>query len=166
VHLSAAPAIDYESLARSAFIEVAHDFAVNSHRAAPGYLPLDGAGVSLCRVLERARAVSPGRLLHGRELIAQAASRLDGWLRTADALLMPTCPGPACSTDEEPSDNVSAFVAPANIAGLPAVCWPQTMPRAAGLSLQLIGRRADDLRLLGLALCIERALLAAAQGSD
>jgi Asp-tRNA(Asn)/Glu-tRNA(Gln) amidotransferase A subunit family amidase len=52
-------------------------------------------------------------------------------------------------------NHIAAFTAPANAAGLPAVVWTQRL--AAGrLSLQLIGRYGDDLRLLDLASRVQR----------
>jgi Asp-tRNA(Asn)/Glu-tRNA(Gln) amidotransferase A subunit family amidase len=49
-------------------------------------------------------------------------------------------------------------VAPANVAGLPAVAWPQRLGGEHTLSLQLIGRFGDDMRLLGLASRLQTVL--------
>jgi Asp-tRNA(Asn)/Glu-tRNA(Gln) amidotransferase A subunit family amidase len=53
--------------------------------------------------------------------------------------------------------HIAAFTAPANAAGLPAVVWSQRLATGP-LSLQLIGRYGDDLRLLGLASRVQRHL--------
>ena len=53
---------------------------------------------------------------------------------------------------------IAAFTAPANLAGLPALAWPQAVGPQRTVSLQLIGRTGDDLRLLAMADRIDRLL--------
>jgi Asp-tRNA(Asn)/Glu-tRNA(Gln) amidotransferase A subunit family amidase len=168
----AAPQLDWAAMARAAFWEVAHEFAERSagasprHRAsghgasgygAPGYRPLHDIDGELGRVLAKAASRPASKLADGRILIEQSASRLKHCLQEAEAVLTPTCPQSAPSVHEDPVSHIAAFTAPANAAGLPAVAWSQRL--ASGpLSLQLIGRYGDDLRLLGLASRVQRHL--------
>ena len=73
-------------------------------------------------------------------------------------MLTPACPQGAPRIAEDPPNTVAAFVAPANLAGLPAVAWTQRLGPELEVSLQLIGRSGEDLRLLGLASRVQRLL--------
>jgi aspartyl-tRNA(Asn)/glutamyl-tRNA(Gln) amidotransferase subunit A len=160
----AAPPLDWIAMARAAFWEVAHDFAICStgagsdFRAVPGYRSLHDIDGDLGRVLAQAASRPATKLADGRNLIQRSASRLEECLHAADALLTPTCPQAAPSVHEEPVNHIAAFTAPANAAGLPAIAWTQRLASGDTLSLQLIGRYGDDLRLVDLASRLQRQL--------
>ncbi len=145
----AGPRLDWTAIARAAFWEVAHEFA----QCSVG--DIDG---ELGRVLAKAAARPAEKLGEGRTLIQESASRLNRCLHGAEAVLTPTCPQSAPSIDEDPVNHIAAFTAPANAAGLPAVAWTQRLAAGGTLSLQLIGRHGDDLRLIELASCVQRHL--------
>jgi len=168
----AAPRLDWTALAHAAFWEVAHEFAECSADAspgsrapgygapgygAPGYRPLHDIDGELGRVLAKAASRPATKLADGRILIQQSASGLTRCLHEAEAVLTPTCPQSAPPVQENPVSHIAAFTAPANAAGLPAVVWSQRLATGP-LSLQLIGRYGDDLRLLGLASRVQRHL--------
>ncbi len=169
----AAPRLDWTAMARAAFWEVAHEFAACSAGAspgdgapgygapgygAPGYRALHDIDGDLGRVLAKAASRPATKLAEGRLLIQQSASRLQHCLQEAYAVLTPTCPQNAPSVDEDPANHIAAFTAPANAAGLPAVAWSQRLAAGRSLSLQLIGPRGDDLRLLNVASRVQRYL--------
>ncbi len=158
VHLTPMAPVDYAAIARAALWEVAHEFATCSAAGAPGYFAPDEAESELGALLARALSLQPARLQAGRALLRDAGSRLQTSLATADALLTPTCPGAATPADAAAARDVAAFAAPANVAGLPAVCWPQATGACRSLSVQLVGRRGDDRRLLDMAVRIGRLL--------
>jgi len=157
-HGSRVPPIDWSGNARAAFWEVAHEFAQRSADSMPGYRPLDDIEGDLGRLLARATALPATRLASGRALIEESIARLRHSLLEAHAVLTPTCPQSAPRLTEDPAKNVAAFVAPANLAGLPAVAWTQRLEGDASLSLQLIGRSGEDLRLLATAARVKRLL--------
>jgi aspartyl-tRNA(Asn)/glutamyl-tRNA(Gln) amidotransferase subunit A len=146
--------IDWSKAAQAALWEVAHEFAVCSARALPGYRGVDDLDGGLRRLLNRAMALPPERLAAGRKLLSVTAAQLRDCVETA-ALLTPTCPRAAPLIDAEVPKDAANFVAPANVAGLPAVSWPQGLGGAESLSLQLIGRFGDDLRLLDVAAAVQ-----------
>jgi Asp-tRNA(Asn)/Glu-tRNA(Gln) amidotransferase A subunit family amidase len=169
IEICAAPPLDWTALARAAFWEVAHEFAECSagaslgsgtagHRALPGYRSLLDIDGDLGRVLAKAISRPATKLADGRILIQHSASRLQHCLHGAEAVLTPTCPQNAPSVHEDPVNHIAAFTAPANAAGLPAVVWRQRLAAAGAQSLQLIGRHGDDLKLLDLALRVQRHL--------
>jgi aspartyl-tRNA(Asn)/glutamyl-tRNA(Gln) amidotransferase subunit A len=152
------PAFDFMAVSRAALWEVAGTFArrVASDHQLRTLLPQ--LSVELAQVLERALSMSGQRLDAGRGELASAAGLLRGALADADALLTPTCPVDSVGAREPLPKSISAFVAAANIAGLPAVTWPQTLSGHRHISLQLIGRAGEDLRLLEIAQQIRDAL--------
>jgi aspartyl-tRNA(Asn)/glutamyl-tRNA(Gln) amidotransferase subunit A len=152
-----AVAIDWAGTAHAALWEIAHHFATLSSRAARGYPALDDLDAGLRRFLDRAMGRAPDELAAGRRLLSTTGTRLSDCVETA-ALLTPTCPLPAPPADADLPRNIAAFVAPANVAGLPAVAWPQDVRGTTPLSLQLIGRIGDDLRVLGLAAWLQHRL--------
>jgi len=160
--LSDAPRLDWVGTARAALWEVAHEFAVRSAgRAAggsPGYHSCEDIDGDLGRLLARAAILPAARLASGIALLEASRLELMRCLRQSDALLTPTCPQNAPRLDEDPAKHVAAFVAPANVAGLPAVAWTQRLGPEHTVSLQLIGRHGEDLRLVGLALQLQQIL--------
>ncbi len=157
-HVSPAPRIDWSAAARAALWEVASEFAQRSARAMPGYHALDDIDGELGRLLSRAAALPAAQLAAGGALIARSGAELRQSLMEADAVLTPTCPQGAPRVDQEIAKNVAAFVAPVNLAGLPAIAWTQRLGREVSLSLQLIGRPGEDLRLLALASQVQNVL--------
>jgi amidase len=113
-----------------------------------------------------------GRAITNAEAATRAASlekRVLDWFGDADAWIMPTSPvlpprvGAFDHLDGEgvfrEVAHVGAFTAPFNVSGQPAVSLPFTLS-ASGLPIgvQLVGRRGDDRRLLGLASALEEAI--------
>ncbi len=156
--LGTAPTLDWAATARAALWEVAHEFAERSAAQAPGYHALDDIEGELGRLLSRAVRLPPEKLAAGRALLAESAAKLTDCLTQADAILTPTCPENAPRSDTDPAKHVAAFTAPANVAGLPAVVWTERVVTGDSLSLQLIGRRGEDLRLLEIAALLRRRL--------
>ncbi len=154
----AAPQIEWTATARAALWEVAHEFAERSVRALPGYHALHDIDGALGGLLARAASLPAARRANGRTLIERSSARLRHCLLAADAVLTPACPQGAPRIAEDPPNTVAAFVAPANLAGLPAVAWTQRLGPELEVSLQLIGRSGEDLRLLGLASRVQRLL--------
>lgn len=152
-HCSEAPRIDWNATARAALWDVAHEFAQRSAAAMPGYHPLDDIDGELRKLLERAATRPAMRLKQDSALIEVTSAQLRHWLSEVHAVLTPTCPQHAPRQHEDPATHVAAFVAPANLAGLPAVAWTER-----SVSLQLIGRSGEDLRLLTLASRIQQLL--------
>jgi aspartyl-tRNA(Asn)/glutamyl-tRNA(Gln) amidotransferase subunit A len=157
IHACAAPLIDWRATARAALWEVAHEFAERSAGGVPGYHSLEDIDGELRRFLTRAAMLPLHQLSSGRALLLSASVNLRQCLQTADAVLTPTCPHGAPRIDEELPKQIAAFVAPANVAGLPAVAWPQRLADHT-VSLQLIGRFGDDLQLLRLASQLQQIL--------
>ncbi len=158
LHCGAAPLLDWAATARAALWEVAHEFATRSAARVPGYHSLDDIDGELGRLLSRAAKRPPERLATGRALLDDCAATLQHSLKQAHALLTPTCPQGAPRHHDDIPRNIAAFVAPVNVAGLPAVAWTQRLGVGDTLSLQLIGRRGQDLRLLDLASQVQRLL--------
>jgi aspartyl-tRNA(Asn)/glutamyl-tRNA(Gln) amidotransferase subunit A len=152
------PAFDFMAVSRAALWEVASAFtrSIAPHRQLGALLPQ--LGVELTQVLVRAQSMSEERLGAGRRELDSAAAALRVALMDADALLTPTCPVDSVHSRDALPKAISAFVAPANIAGLPAVSWPQTLSGNRHISLQLIGRAGEDLQLLQVAQQIREAL--------
>jgi len=152
------PAFDFIAVSRAALWEVASTFASNlaPDRTLPALLPQ--LGIELAQLLERALSMSEHRLGAGRHELAGAAGLLRAALSNVDALLTPTCPVDSIDAREALPKAISAFVAPANIAGLPAISWPQSLSGNRHTSLQLIGRTGGDLRVLQIAQQIQQAL--------
>jgi aspartyl-tRNA(Asn)/glutamyl-tRNA(Gln) amidotransferase subunit A len=150
---SETPRIEWIATARAALWEVAHEFAQRSAAAMPGYHSLEDIDGELKKLLERAATRPAMRLEQDSALIEVTRAQLRHWLSEVDAVLTPTCPQQAPRQHEDPATHVAAFVAPANLAGLPAVAWTER-----SVSLQLIGRSGEDLRLLTLASRIQQLL--------
>jgi Asp-tRNA(Asn)/Glu-tRNA(Gln) amidotransferase A subunit family amidase len=158
VEICEGPKIGWTAMARAAFWEVAHEFAARSAGRMPGYHALQDIEGELARVLAKAVSRPETMLADGRVLIQQSASRLQYCLQEAEAVLTPTCAQSAPFVHEDPVNHIAAFTAPANAAGLPAVAWSQRLTTGRTMSLQLIGRYGDDLKLLQLAARVQRRL--------
>jgi Asp-tRNA(Asn)/Glu-tRNA(Gln) amidotransferase A subunit family amidase len=161
-----APPLDWAGTSHAALWEVAHEFAARSAAQAPGYHALDDIDGALGALLARAADLTAEQLAEGRALLTESASKLTECLERADAILTPTCPENAPRSDEDPAKHVAAFTAPANLAGLPAIAWSERLASGDTVSLQLIGRRGEDLRLLGLAAQLSRHLGDASPPAD
>ncbi|MCY6379359.1 amidase [Hoeflea prorocentri] len=116
----------------------------------------------LCEGVEVGRAVTPFELENARDKRAALVSRIDAALETVDALAMPTLPieppergSTAAVIGAEVFDLLSALIhytATFDQTGNPALAcpWGQLSCGMPG-SIQLVGRRDEDLRLLRLA---------------
>jgi aspartyl-tRNA(Asn)/glutamyl-tRNA(Gln) amidotransferase subunit A len=156
VSLRECPRFDYMAVARAALWEVASRFAFNSDLGTDSGASL---GDELRQVLRRAREMPDGKLRDGRTLLAAAAALMRTLLADADGILTPTCPVDAIDLREPLPKSISAYVAPANVAGLPAVSWPQPLDSQRTLNLQIIGRAGRDADLLNHAARVRRVAM-------
>lgn len=149
------PAFDFMTVARAAFWEVSRHFAARiGFQAGADVAPPAALGRALSRLLTRASTLPASKLDAGRRLLDAARPHFTECCAGADALLTPTCPTRAIVAADEVPKSLAAFVVPANLAGLPAVCWPQQAPGGTS-SLQLIGPVGGDRRLIALARRVE-----------
>ena len=150
--------------------ESAYPEAAAVHRAWMEAHP-DRYGPDVRRRLERALAIGPAEHAAGLAWRARVRRALDDLLADHDAVLLPTT---AVSRKEIGRDEVateegpmgyrralSAFTAPVNHAGHPALALPLAAPPAfpnePPPSLQVIGRRGGEARLLEIGLGLEAA---------
>jgi Asp-tRNA(Asn)/Glu-tRNA(Gln) amidotransferase A subunit family amidase len=153
------PPLDFVALSRAALWEISSDFAARIGYQAPGFAAQrDRLGQELRRLLERASTLPAARLDAGRASLRGARQRIMSALADFDALLTPTCSAAAIDATADLPRALSAFVVPANVAGLPAICWPQRLPGGATTSLQLIGHAGGDRALIELAGGIQKLL--------
>lgn len=101
----------------------------------------------------------PERVERARKHIAEVEESAHKAFEGLDAIIAPTAPQPAFPFTAPVPENQADFTAWANIAGLPAVAVFSGLS-ASGLpvSVQLIGRRDDDGRLLRMAAAVEALL--------
>ncbi len=152
-------ALDFTAVSRAALWEVSSDFAARIGFQDPKFAARRGTlGQELRRLLERAAALPAAKLEAGRALLRDARRSLSTCFTEADALLTPTCPTDAVGAAAELPRGLSAFVVPANLAGLPAVSWPQAVAPGKTTSLQLIGRANGDRALIALAVRLQTLL--------
>lgn len=146
------PAFDFVGVSRAALWEVSSDFATRIGFRDPAFAAQRAAlGVELRRLLDRASTLPESKLLAGRALLHDARQRIAAYLAAADAILTPTCSTDAIGAAADVPKDISAFVVPANLGGLPAISWPQDGVPGSSLSLQLIGRAGTDGALIRLA---------------
>jgi Asp-tRNA(Asn)/Glu-tRNA(Gln) amidotransferase A subunit family amidase len=153
------PALDFVALSRAALWEISSDFAARIGYRTPEFAAQrEGLGLELRRLLERASTLPAAKLDAGRAILRGTRLRIMSALADFDALLTPTCSAAAIDASADLPRALSAFVAPANVAGLPAICWPQALAGGAITSLQLIGHAGCDRQLIELAGAIQKLL--------
>jgi aspartyl-tRNA(Asn)/glutamyl-tRNA(Gln) amidotransferase subunit A len=153
------PPLNFVALSRAALWEIASNFAARIGYRAPEFAARRGRlGQELSRLLERVSTLPTAKLDRGRTKLNDARQRIISAMADVDALLTPTCSSAAVDAAGELPRALSAFVVPANVAGLPAICWPQTLPGGATTSLQLIGHAGCDRQLIELAGAIRKRL--------
>jgi aspartyl-tRNA(Asn)/glutamyl-tRNA(Gln) amidotransferase subunit A len=153
------PPLNFVALSRAALWEIASDFAARIGYRAPEFAARRGRlGHELSRLLERVSTLPTAKLDRGRASLNEARQRIISAMADVDALLTPTCSSAAVNAAAELPRALSAFVVPANVAGLPAICWPQALPGGATTSLQLIGHAGCDRQLIELAGAIRKRL--------
>jgi len=153
------PPLNFVALSRAALWEIASDFAARIGYRAPEFGARRGRlGQELSRLLERVSTLPTAKLDRGRASLSDARQRIISAMADVDALLTPTCSSAAVDAAAELPRALSAFVVPANVAGLPAICWPQALPGGATMSLQLIGHAGCDRQLIELAGAIRKRL--------
>jgi aspartyl-tRNA(Asn)/glutamyl-tRNA(Gln) amidotransferase subunit A len=145
VLLRECPPFDHAKMARAALWEVASTFARKSNLNAESVAML---GEELRALLNRAGTLTEDALQSGRALLGAAASFMRTLLAEAEGLLTPTCPVDGVDALQALPKSIAAYVAPANVAGLPAVAWPQRLDSRRVLSLQIIGRAGEDFSML------------------
>ena len=164
VRVNELPPWDFAALSRAALWRVAGDFAARLGFTSRAF----GAqrarlGREIHRLLERAAALPASTFVEGDRIIDQMRGDLLAHSLKADGLLTPTCPTRAIRVTAELPRTLTSFVVPANVAGLPAVSWPQPLAApgvelAASCSLQLIGRAGCDAQLIDLAGALQTLL--------
>jgi aspartyl-tRNA(Asn)/glutamyl-tRNA(Gln) amidotransferase subunit A len=154
VRLLPCPAVDFAALSRAALWEVASGFARGWDPRRPGIPP----GEELLPLLQRARGMPESELAAGRVLLGAAAGQLLAALAGADALFTPACPVADIGRESRLPKSIAWFVAPANVAGLPAVAWAQRAGGRRPSSLQLMAAPGHDIALLRAALELQRML--------
>jgi aspartyl-tRNA(Asn)/glutamyl-tRNA(Gln) amidotransferase subunit A len=164
VRVNELPPCDFAALARAALWRVAGNFAARLGFSSRAFSDQRARlGQELLRLLERAVALPTSKFAAGDRIIDQAHRQLLADTMKADGLLTPTCPVRAIRVTAEMPRTLTCFVVPANVAGLPAVSWPQTIAErgetlAASCSLQLIGRTGCDAQLIDLAVVLQALL--------
>lgn len=112
---------------------------------------------SVERLLSFGRDLGPGRLIAAIEEIRAARAQLDRTFAEVNLLLMPTTPQRAVPAGTGAPDNQADFTALANVCGTPALAVPvPNDPLPA--SVQLVGPRWSEPRLIALAACLENVL--------
>ena len=158
---------DFAALSRAALWRVAGDFAARLGFTSRAFSDRRvRLGHEIFHLLERAVALPASKFAEGDRIIDRAHRQLLAGTLEADAVLTPTCPVRAIGATADLPRTLPSFVVPANVAGLPAVSWPQTVAApgqvgqkrlvdengvTASCSLQLIGRAGCDAQLIDLA---------------
>jgi Asp-tRNA(Asn)/Glu-tRNA(Gln) amidotransferase A subunit family amidase len=176
VRVSESQPFDFLALARAALWEVSSQFAARVGFQTAAFARSRAVlGAELGTLLERASTLPSSALEGGRALLEDGRRRFAAHLADVDALLTPTCPTRAIGASAAVPKNLSAFLVPANVAGLPAICWPQTLAPSGSAkhpargevgSLQLIGKAGRDRPLLDLAAMTQSLLAGATAMSD
>lgn len=177
VRVSELPPVDFVALSRAALWRVAAAFAArlgfNSREFSGRCARL---GEDIHRVLESATALPASKFAEGDRIIDQSRRHLLADMMEVDGLLTPTCPTRRIPSTAQLPRSLASFVVPANVTGLPAVSWPQTLAATGALragvarnvaaetdrlvdedaipascSLQLIGRAGCDAQVIDLA---------------
>ena len=146
----AARDFDWRSARRAAFLlieaEAARAFAALLDDAAAEISP------ALRRVLEFGRDAGAERLAAAEAAINHASRRTLALLAQCDVLLLPATPQVAFAFDAKPPESQADLVAPASIAGLPAITVPAAgRAGALPIGIQFIAAAGEDARLLGVA---------------
>jgi aspartyl-tRNA(Asn)/glutamyl-tRNA(Gln) amidotransferase subunit A len=151
------PAFDFVGISRAALWEVANSFGSKIGFSDAAFeAQREMLGMELHQILSRAATLTADKLEVGRLLLRTARTDLLRYLSEADAIFTPTCPIASLPVSAALPKTIAAFVAVANVAGLPAVCWPETAGSPQKASWQLIGRPGKDQELLQLASAISR----------
>ncbi|MSO75329.1 MAG: amidase [Alphaproteobacteria bacterium] len=110
-------------------------------------------------MLDYGRTASAARLARAQDMVQRTGAGYVRALEAVDALVMPVAPQPAFSFDEPVPATQAEFAAPANFAGLPAVALPSgVLADGLPLSLQFVGRKFAEARLLAIARVFERVV--------
>jgi aspartyl-tRNA(Asn)/glutamyl-tRNA(Gln) amidotransferase subunit A len=122
-----------------------------------------GLSPALTSLLIYGRDADPGRVQAARDTCDEVAAQVINMMNDGktDVLVLPTIPGPPPLIDADPP-GLADLTAWVNLAGLPAVSLP-TRVHVAGepvpRSVQLVGRRGNDLALLALVAAVEAELV-------
>lgn len=110
--------------------------------------------------LARAVEVTDAMLAEAEAVRAQFSDEVDAALDGRDALALPTLPHPppriADAGDLMAVVGITALVRPFNLSGHPAIAIPLRSTGTGPVSLQLVGRKGEDERLVALAAELER----------
>ncbi|PKU22400.1 amidase [Telmatospirillum siberiense] len=145
----------FDALGRAQWTVMAYEAARSVHPE----MRSDPSGVSpKMRALAEAGAVMPAEdYMQAKELAVQAAQGLTAAMAGLDLLMVPAACGEAPEGLASTGDPL--FNRGWTLLGNPAVAVPcGTGPKGLPLSVQLIGRRGGDCRLLAAAAWVERAL--------
>ena len=152
IRLRELPAFDFAAVSRAALWEVAGSFARRIGFADAFFdAQRKRLGVELRQLLGRAVTLTADNLDAGRMTLETARTDLMAYVTEAHGIFTPTCPIASIPAAAAVPRTIAQFVAAANVAGLPAVCWPDALRGGKPMSWQLIGRRGEDEQLLRLA---------------
>ena len=144
----AARDFDWRGARRAAFLLIEAEGAL----AFASLLDDPAAEISpaLRRMLEFGRNAGAERLAGAKGVCERAVRQALAMLSECDVLLLPATPQTAFAFDTVPPESQADLVAPASIAGLPAITVPATCRAGAlPIGIQLVAAAGDDARLLG-----------------
>ncbi len=120
----------------------------------------DGIGRDVLDRLALGRAIGADEVSHGRERMATWTTQLDRLFEVYDLLVTPTLTIPPPLLDEAVRLTAppARCTLPVNFAGVPAVAMPVPCNGSLPASVQLIGPRDSEERLLAAALELERCV--------
>jgi amidase len=145
-----------EIVAASATVLDAQAWETNKRlvAAAPGLI---GEGVR--HRLLRAAQITAAQLAAAQITTAGWQATLDGLWRQVDLLAAPTLLGfPPLLEDAHTMFKIRGLTSPVNVAGLPALALPIPVADPVPASLQLIGPRGSEARLLAAGALVEQAI--------
>jgi aspartyl-tRNA(Asn)/glutamyl-tRNA(Gln) amidotransferase subunit A len=109
-------------------------------------------------MLDYGQTLPAPRLVRALERVRAIATGFTHLLDTVDLLAMPTAPQLAFEFAQAVPPTQAEFCAPANFAGLPAIALPSGLDNGLPTSLQLVGRKFGEAKLLSIARVYERAV--------
>ncbi len=119
----------------------------------------DGVSPALARMLDFGRRVSAAKLVDARARMDAGCASVDRAFAEVDLILTPTTPHTAFVFDQPVPAQQAVFTALANVAGIPAIAVPVTVPdQALPGSVQLMGPHWSEPQLFAVAAAMSGAL--------
>lgn len=118
-----------------------------------------GVSPALARMLDFGRRVGSAKLVAARARMDAGCAALDRAFAAVDLILTPTTPTTAFVFDQPVPAQQAVFTALANVAGIPAIAVPVTVPdQALPGSVQLMGPHWSEPQLFAVAAAMSGAL--------